>query len=199
MLISNYITPVMFTDSTGYFWDTVLDVVSIVWSLYDFIKDPSWKNFGWIALDIGFALIPFLTGSKVLNQVSLLDDISEVRVLDNSMNNVIVIGQSMDSRVIPKAMNLGADYYAGYMHYSDLRKGSKILANTYGYADNMLFIATRSLAGYKFLDIGMDFKRVGSGLDRFSRFTIYSERIISNVFKLKNVVRGIYRFDNYGS
>ena len=44
MLHSRYLTPIMYVDISGYFWDTVLDVVSIVWSLNDFIKDPSWKN-----------------------------------------------------------------------------------------------------------------------------------------------------------
>ncbi len=33
--------PVIYTDSTGYWIDTAIDIASVAWSLYDFIKNPT--------------------------------------------------------------------------------------------------------------------------------------------------------------
>src|SRR5690554_1668106 len=44
--------PVMRVDPTGCFWDTILDIGFTIWSLVDFIKNPTWENAGWLALDL---------------------------------------------------------------------------------------------------------------------------------------------------
>ena len=104
----------------------------------------------------------------------------------------------MKSRVIPEAINLGVDWYHGFDYHNDMAKASKRMANIYGYLDNMKFIAIKSLSGAKFIDMGFDAARVGEKLFTLSRFTIYSERFVANVFRIKNIVRGVYRFlDNY--
>ena len=80
----------MYYDPTGHWLDTVIDIISIGWSLYDFIEDPSWKNFGWLALDVGFALIPFLTGSGGLKAVNKLDDISDLSKITTKADDIYV-------------------------------------------------------------------------------------------------------------
>lgn len=55
--------PINKADHSGYVVETIIDVVSIGWSLYQFIKAPSWINFGYLAWDIGSAFIPFVPGS----------------------------------------------------------------------------------------------------------------------------------------
>ena len=44
--------PVMFTDSTGYFWGTIIDIGFAIWGLVDLINNPTWENAGWLALDL---------------------------------------------------------------------------------------------------------------------------------------------------
>lgn len=75
MLMFNYITPVMYTDPSGYVvFDLIIDVGSIMLSLIDLCNDPSWENVGWLALDIFCAIVPFLTGSRVLKAASKIND-----------------------------------------------------------------------------------------------------------------------------
>ena len=50
-------------DSTGCAIETIIDVVSIGWSLADFISKPSWINFGYLVWDTAAAFIPFVPGS----------------------------------------------------------------------------------------------------------------------------------------
>lgn len=46
MLGYEHMTPVMFTDSTGYFWETISDIGFAIWGLVDLINDPTWENAG---------------------------------------------------------------------------------------------------------------------------------------------------------
>ena len=192
----------MHVDYGGHFWDFVLDIGSIFWSAYDFIKDPSWKNFGWLALDVGFTAVPFLTGSGGLKAVSKMDDISDISRITTKADDIYMLGQSMNNRVIPEAINLGVNWYHGFGYYDDVAKISKTMANVYGYVDNMSFIANKAFSGVKFIDMGFDSTRtlsraikehkVGSWL--LSRFTIYSERFVAIAFRKQNVFRSIRRF-----
>jgi RHS repeat-associated protein len=50
--------PVMYQDPSGHIGDIVFDIIGIVWSTYDLIKDPSWANAGYLALDVGSLFIP---------------------------------------------------------------------------------------------------------------------------------------------
>ena len=185
--------PVMYYDPTGHWLDTVIDIISICWSFNDFIENPSWKTFSWLVLDFAFAVIPFLTGSGGLKALNNLDDIKDLSKITTSPDDIYMLGQTMKVRVIPEAINLGVNWYQGFDYYNDIAKGSKKLANLYGYLDNIKFIALKSLSGAKFIDLGFDAARVGEKFLTLSRFTIYSERFVANTFRIKNLVRGVYR------
>jgi hypothetical protein len=43
--------------------ETIIDVVSLGWSLSQFVNDPSWVNFGFLAWDAAATLIPYVPGS----------------------------------------------------------------------------------------------------------------------------------------
>ncbi len=95
-----YMTPVMYIDPSGEILDTIIDVISIGWSLYDLIKDPSWANAGWLAFDVLFAAIPFLSGSKVIKLSSNSDEIVDAIKYTSKLDNVtdaVVIGNGMDN------------------------------------------------------------------------------------------------------
>jgi len=186
--------PVMFTDSTGYFWETIIDIGFAIWGLVDLINDPTWENAGWFALDLVFLAIPFIPGiGKGVKAVSKVDDIADVANFMNRGQDVFVIGQNMAQRVIPYADEIGALYYKGFNHYDDLAKVSSKLANTAGYMHNMSFIASKSLMGARFIDIGLDASRAGMAMYNISRFTVYSERFVAGTARIKNVLRAIRR------
>ena len=56
--------PISYVDPSGHFFDIAIDIVSIGWSVYDMINDPSFKNAACVAYDIGAAILPYVPGSK---------------------------------------------------------------------------------------------------------------------------------------
>jgi RHS repeat-associated protein len=52
--------PITRNDKYGYFWDYVVDVGFIAYDIYTLVKEPSWENAGWLALDVGLAILPFV-------------------------------------------------------------------------------------------------------------------------------------------
>ena len=187
--------PVNYFDPSGLALETILDIGFAVWSLIDFVKDPTWANAGWLALDALALVVPFLpAGSKVITKA---DDIVDAIGFVNKYDEVIVLGQSMATRVIPYADEIGATIYGGLTNFSDLKKAyGTVWATVIGYTDNMAFIIKKSLMGAKFIDYGFDATRTLKGLKGMalfteiaSRITIYSEKIFAQLFRKKNVFR----------
>ncbi len=155
--------PVNKYDPTGHFWDWVFDIASIVWSLYDFIKNPSWANAGWLALDVVFAVVPFLTCSSIMKAASKLDDVSDIGGYINKFDNVydsIVIGNDM-GRVTNLALDTGSMIYDGYKPLNALYAMGKAdeITDAMRYAakvDNARFIMDKFKAGYKIINAGSD-------------------------------------------
>lgn len=57
--------PVMNSDPSGKWFETLLDIVSVVVSAVEFIAKPSWQTFGYLAWDVAAAVVPFVPGSYV--------------------------------------------------------------------------------------------------------------------------------------
>ncbi len=96
--------PVNCVDPSGHAWETIFDIGFAIWSLVDFIKDPTWENAGWLALDAFAVAVPFLPGgSKVITKA---DDIADAVGFVNKYDEVVVLGQSMGKRVILTQMKL---------------------------------------------------------------------------------------------
>ncbi len=56
--------PIIYVDSSGNVpVETVVDIASIGWSFSDFIRNPSWANFGFLAWDVAATAIPYAPGS----------------------------------------------------------------------------------------------------------------------------------------
>ena len=70
--------PVNRIDPTGeWWWDTLFDAISLVFSIVDVIRDPTnWENWVNLGLDIAFTVTPFVSSgiSKVSKAVSKVDD-----------------------------------------------------------------------------------------------------------------------------
>ena len=155
--------PVINFDPSGHIWDIVFDAASIAWSLYDFIKNPTWQNAGWLVLDIAFAIVPFLTASGLIKAASKLDEISYVGKGINKFDDVydtIVLGNDMN-RVMDRAFDIGATFYSGYQPLNALSAMHNIdnVTDAMLYAaklDNARFIIDKVNAGYKIVHVGGD-------------------------------------------
>ena len=55
--------PINYMDPSGHIIDTLFDIASFGSSVYDFVKNPSWGNAGYIAWDVGAAVVPGVPGS----------------------------------------------------------------------------------------------------------------------------------------
>ncbi|MDY0064686.1 MAG: RHS repeat-associated core domain-containing protein, partial [Bacilli bacterium] len=79
--------PIMYSDPSGCFWDYILDAGCIIAGLIDFIKEPTWGKAGWLVLDIGLAILPFvpaISSARHLNKANnLIDLASTMNKLDN--------------------------------------------------------------------------------------------------------------------
>lgn len=153
----------MYVDSTGHWVDTALDIISILWSAYDLYKNPTWENVGWLALDVVFAVVPFLIGSRIMKAASKLDDVSDIGGYMNKFDNVydsIVIGNDMN-RVTSLALDTGSMIYDGYKPMNALCALGKTdeITDAMRYAakvDNARFIMDKVQAGYKIINAGSD-------------------------------------------
>ena len=96
--------PVNAVDRTGQWVDTALDVVSLGFSVYDMVKDPSWENAGWLALDVVCLAVPFMSGAGALKFISKGDDLVDaVRAVDK-IDDAVDTGKG-----IAKAVNTISD------------------------------------------------------------------------------------------
>lgn len=160
--------PINRYDPSGHAWDWVLDIVSVAWSLYDFIKDPTWENAGWLTLDVVLGIIPFVPAiGKGLKGLSKVDDVVDIGKGINRLDDVhdaIVIGNGMD-RVKDAARIYDAAYYGGYAplnalvdagKFSEASVKMKLLARV----DNAKWLFKNVFAGAKIIDIGKDGRNI---------------------------------------
>lgn len=68
----------MYSDSTGHFWDYILDGFFIFLGIKDFIENPSWSKVGWLALDIGLAILPIIPALSSARHLNKIDDVIDL-------------------------------------------------------------------------------------------------------------------------
>ncbi len=189
--------PVMNVDPSGNFWDYVIDAFFLAWSITDVINNPKdWENWAALGVDLVFAVLPFIPsgGGKVITKA---DDIVDVAGFVNKYDEVIVLGQTMKTRVIPYADEIGATCYKGLDNFKDIEKSiGTVGASFAGYFHNMGYIALHTFSGARFIDKGFDAARTLKGLKGMNLFleimsivTIYSEKFFAQLLRKKNVFR----------
>lgn len=65
--------PMMYSDSSGHFWETLFDVVSTIWSGYDLITNPSWSTAGNFIWDLGSTILPFIPANYATKTVKIIE------------------------------------------------------------------------------------------------------------------------------
>lgn len=176
----------MYLDSSGHFWETVLDIGFLIWSIVDVIRDPKdWKNWAALGIDILFTAIPFVTGggSQVVKLANVADDFSDIK-------KVTVIGETMNRvKTVSQFVNATDNLYDGFKAYdrlSDFGRIGKITAEVGGKISNATWLYGKLRSGYKVVDIGIDSMRTA----RSSSYII--ERLTIGIWKSRNVWKWIY-------
>lgn len=70
--------PTGYLDPSGHIVETPLDILSVGYSTYQFIKNPTWSNGGYLAMDIAAAVVPYVPGSYVARGVGKITKASDV-------------------------------------------------------------------------------------------------------------------------
>ncbi len=80
-------SPLNYVDPGGHGIEIWLDIISLAADVVEFVKEPSWVNAGWVALDVAAIAIPFMPGSYapkaakgVANVVDAVDDVKDIGV-----------------------------------------------------------------------------------------------------------------------
>ena len=165
------------------------------------IKNPSWANAGWLALDVAFAIVPFLTGSSIIKGASKLDEIAYIGQGINRFDNVydaVVLGNNMD-RVTSMALDVGATYYSGYRPLNALNALGRMdeATDAMRYAaklDNARFIVDKFNDGYKFIHVGSD----GRGFFKMMKSAYGMELKILYRLKYGNKLHALWWLFNTG-
>ena len=186
--------PVMYADPSGHFWDTILDIGSLIWGIIDIINDPGDAgNWAALGVDLVFTVIPFIpggagqiikAGNKIDNAVDVANAINKIDNI-NDINKVTMIGRNMN-RVQNTASILGkADHlYDTWKGYDKVMRISRPLANGISMAHNGGWLLSKLRQGYTVIDIGVT--TMHRGLKTYGLW-YGTERFVSVVWKTRNV------------
>jgi len=84
--------PVGYTDPTGHAVETIFDIISLGSSIFELIKNPSWANAGYLGMDIGATILPFVPGSYTVKGVkaaaNVVDTATDVVKTVDTVNDI---------------------------------------------------------------------------------------------------------------
>ncbi len=112
--------PINLYDPNGHIpIDTIVDIGFAISSLIELIRNPSWENAGWFALDLACFIIPYATGGSTavkgivrgVNGADNLLDASKIPgyIMKNA-DDIVILGQNMD-RVYDAYRKIGGRNY----------------------------------------------------------------------------------------
>lgn len=165
----------MYLDSSGHFWETVLDVGFLIWSIVDVVRNPKdWKNWAALGIDLLFMAIPFVTGggSQIIKSGNKIDDAidiaNSINKIENiyDLNKVTIIGRNM-GRVedVAGLLNKTDNLYDAWNGYDKTAKGvRKIIHNGVSMAHNGGWLFGKLRSGYTVIDIGLSTAHKSRGL-----------------------------------
>lgn len=113
--------PIMYIDPDGTYVETIIDVISVGLSAADMYNDPSWKNAGWLTLDIVCAVVPLLPAagtvrhageiSKILNRAD--DAADAAKAVDKGADAAKTADKATTFQTYKKTHPETGDVYSG--------------------------------------------------------------------------------------
>ena len=183
--------PVVRVDRNGQFWDYVVDIAFLAWSVADVVNDPGdWKNWVALAVDVVFAVVPFVPSGagqiiKVGNKIdNALDVANAINKLDNIQDaaKVTMIGRDMN-RVRETANLIGKadDLYEMWKGFDSIKEFNKPLGYALSGIENGSWMFGKLRKGYTVIDIGITMTH--SGMGWYYRI----ERLVIAQWKYRNI------------
>jgi hypothetical protein len=85
-----------YADPSGHWFETAIDIASLIWSIVEFSNDPSWANAGYIGLDIVTIVVPIApAGGAIGRAVAHGDDVADaIKGLGKQADSIIDIGKN---------------------------------------------------------------------------------------------------------
>ena len=178
-----YNNPISYSDPSGHIpVDTIIDIGFAFWSFIDLLRNPSWENAGWFALDLACLIIPYATGGstavkgivKVVNCADNLLDASKVPgYIMRNADDVLLLGQNID-RIYDASRKIGGGIiYGGLDDFASIKlKYGDEIAEALGYADNMKWIRKQAWSGKTVLNIGVDLSRLDDPIKYANSFKV---------------------------
>ena len=172
--------PIMYTDPTGEFWDTVFDIGFIIWGIIDLVNG-GYKDWGnWVALgvDVLFAVVPFIPSGagqviKVGNKIDNITNMHKVTLIGRNMNRVTNVAQLLDKT---------SDLYKVWKGYDVTAKGLKrFLHNSISVSHDAFWLYRKLRSGYTVIDIGLSTVYSAYGL------WYGAEKLILNIWISRNL------------
>ena len=187
--------PIVRYDHGGQFWDYVVDIGFLAWSVVDVVNDPSdWKNWAALAIDIVFAVVPFVpsgagqvikVGNKIDDALNVANAINKVSDIQGAAK-VTMIGRKMD-RVTDVANLLGIadNLYKPWSKYDNAATGlKKVINNGISMAHNGGWLYGKLRKGYTVIDIGVTTTQRGlKGLGLWYG----TERFVLGLWETRNI------------
>ena len=191
--------PVVRVDYGGRFWDYIVDIGFLAWSIVDVVNDPDdWKNWAALTVDVVLAVVPFVpsgggqvikAGNKIdnaldvanaINKVDDVQDIAKVTMIGRNMNRV-----TNTANMIGKADNL----YEAWKGYDVTATGmKKILHNGISMTHNGSWLFGKLRQGYTVIDIGLSTMHKSRGL------WYGTERFVLGLWETRNIWKLIINY-----
>jgi RHS repeat-associated protein len=135
-------SPYKYKDRDGRFADTVFDIASLGFSIYQFVQEPSWSNAGGVAIDAAATLIPFVPGGVGIARqaASIADKSADIAKGSAGLRNGHLAGSAHPNTGIPFDK-------AGFPDFSGVATAEVKIAQTGSRAGDVR--AANEAAGFK--------------------------------------------------
>ncbi len=91
--------PLRYTDPSGHWWETALDVIFTAWDIGDLLAEPSWEKAGAVGLDLVFIAAPLpnvVAGVKRVGPAAeTLQKLNRLRELASHVRGVETLGKAL--------------------------------------------------------------------------------------------------------
>ena len=191
-------------DDGGEFWDTVFDVVSLVFSVVDVVANPAdpwaWAGLAGDVVD----LIPFVSGVgeatdllragvKGKKVVGTIDDVHDTaKAIDSATDATKAVGKAKDT--VKASERASAVRKAWRLEYENVASGGKVISREWNQLEINELLTTGKVKGYQ----GHHMKSVKgypglAGAPHNIQFLTRSEHLRAHGGNFRNITHGRFR------
>ena len=126
--------PLRYNDPTGQWFETAIDIGSLIFSINEFVREPSWENFAYVVADVATTILPFAcAGGTIARGIrhgdDVVDTVKALRHADDIIDPArLAVGTSDNiantTRKVVVTQNGIIDTARGYDSFNAFKKAS---------------------------------------------------------------------------